>query len=59
MFSEASQQSYGACAYIRGVTKDVVIHTKLICGISSGSGEDNDHATVGAAGSCSSRHNAC
>ena len=32
MFSDASQQAYGACAYIRCVSKDDVIHTKLIYG---------------------------
>ena len=32
VFSDASQQAYGACAYIRCVSKDAVIHTKLICG---------------------------
>ena len=32
VFSDVSQHAYGACAYIRCVSKDAVINTKLICG---------------------------
>ena len=32
IFSDASNQAYGACAYIRHVTKNAYIHSSPICG---------------------------
>ena len=35
IFSDTSNQAYGACTFIRHVTKNAYIHSSLICGKSN------------------------